>query len=67
MTIYQQGHLKHKADTLEVAQRTPFPEDDEHLAQMAWAVLNPRRGVRHVATDKVADWPDIFTPPAADG
>lgn len=67
MTDYQPGHLKHNADTLEVAIRTAFPETDERLAEMAWVVAGPRFGARHATTAKVADWADLFTPPAADG
>lgn len=67
MTDYQAGHLKHRAETLEVAMRTAFPENDERLAEMAWVILAPRSPARHVASDKVADWPDLYTPSAANG
>ena len=62
--IYQAGHLKHRADTLEVAIRTMFPEDDERLARMAWLISGPRFGARHGTTGEVADWDDLYTPPA---
>lgn len=64
---YQPGHVKQRAEALEVAIRTAFPEDDERLAEMAWIVVGPRFGARHVTTDKVADWADLFTPPVTDG
>lgn len=63
--VYRAGHLKHRPDTLEVALRTAFPEDDEQLARMAWLVTNPRLGARHVSSSEVADWADLYTPPAA--
>lgn len=65
MTDYQAGHLKHRPDTLQVAMRTAFPETDERLAEMAWLLISPRGPARHVSSDKVADWPDLYTPPAA--
>lgn len=64
---YLPGHLKQRADTLEVAIRTAFPEDDEQLARMAWIVAGPRFGARHTTTAEVADWTDLFTPPVSDG
>lgn len=64
---YQAGHIKHNANTLDVALRTAFPEDDERLAQMAWVIVGPRSGVKHATTAQVADWTDLYTPPAADG
>ena len=63
---YQAGHIKHNADTLDVAVRTSFPEDDERLAQMAWVVAGPNSRTRHASTDKVADWADLYIPPAAE-
>jgi len=63
MTDYQPGHLKQRPDTLEVAMRTAFPENDERLAQMAWIVIAPRGPAKHAITATVADWPDLFTPP----
>lgn len=63
MTVYQPGHLKHNPETLEVALRTSFPENDERLARMAWAIVGPRFGAKHASTDQVADWVDLFTPP----
>lgn len=61
---YQAGHLKHRPDTLEVAIRTMFPEDDEQLARMAWLISGPRFGARHATSDQVSDWDDLYTPPA---
>ena len=61
-TTYQAGHLKHNTETLEVAIRTMFPEDDERLARMAWLISGPRFGARHAAAAEVADWPDLFVP-----
>ena len=63
-TTYQAGHIKHNSETLEVAIRTMFPEDDERLARMAWLISGPRFGARHSAADEVAGWDDLFTPPA---
>ena len=63
MTEYRPGHVKQRIETLEIAIRTAFPEDDERLAQMAWLVAGPRFGAKHASTDQVADWTDLFTPP----
>lgn len=65
---YQTGHVKHDAETNQVALRTIFPEDESpQLAAMAWLVATPNAGVRHAVTAEVADWDDLYTPPAADG
>lgn len=67
MTVYQEGHIKHNIDNGEVAIRTHFGETDERIAQMAWIIASARFGVRHAPTSTVADWPDLYTPPAANG
>lgn len=64
MSNYKTGHLKHNTETLEVAVRTTFPEDDERLAQMAWVIASPHYGTKHATTVQVDDWDDLFIPGA---
>lgn len=58
--IYAAGHLKHNADTNEVAIRTIFPEDA--LPDSAWLVATTNRGTYMTGGEKVADWADLYTP-----
>jgi hypothetical protein len=63
VTDYPEGHLKHNAETNEVAVRTIFPEDQgPNLANMAWLVATSNSGARTVPSSAVADWPDLYSP-----
>lgn len=61
---YAAGHLKHNAETNEVAIRTIFPEDA--IPESAWLVATTHRGTYLATSEKVSDWTDIYTPPAAE-
>jgi hypothetical protein len=62
MTDYILGHVKRDPVTGSVAVRTIYPESDVILAQRAWMIATPHEGSRHVATEEVADWDDLYAP-----
>lgn len=62
MSDYQPGHIKHEPDTAQVAIRTIH-----NFPGMEWSIGTSSAGSRHAATAEVADWADLYTPPAADG
>lgn len=54
---YQPGHIKHHAETNQVAIRTVH----EHPS-MEWSVATSAAGSRHANTADVEDWDDLHTP-----
>jgi hypothetical protein len=60
---YEVGHVKHNADTGEVAIRTIFPEDQgPQLAGMAWLVASKGSGSRNASSGDVEAWDDLYDP-----
>lgn len=51
------GHVKHHAETNQVAIRTAH----EH-PRMEWSVATATAGARHASTAEVEEWDDLFTP-----
>lgn len=58
-----QGHIKRNPETGDVAIRTVFPEATPQLAGMAWLVATTGVGARHVTSDWVTSWEDLYVPP----
>lgn len=62
--VYLTGHIKHNAETDEVALRTIFPEDQgPQMANMAWLIATKNVGARNAPTTEVSGWADLYTPP----
>lgn len=62
---YLEGHIKRDPETGSVAIRTIFPTNSTaQLANMAWLVATTNVGARHQRNEDVADWDDLYTPPA---
>lgn len=61
---YVAGHVKHNAETNEVAIRTIFPEDaGGQMASMTWLICTTNMGARNAKTDEVVNWDDLYVPP----
>lgn len=58
------GTVKHDPVSGAAAVRTHFDETNPQLAPMAWLVADPKMGARHATSAEVADWDDLYTPPA---
>jgi hypothetical protein len=63
---YLMGHVKHDPTTGSVAVRTRFDDTVPEQARRAWLIASPISGPRSTTPDEVADWPDLYTPPAAE-
>ena len=58
-----EGHVKRNPETGDIAIRTIFPEDSTpQLANMAWLVATANIGARHVKSDEVEEWDDLYVP-----
>ena len=58
------GSIKRDPTTGAVAIRTHFDESNPQLAPMAWLIATTNIGPRTVGSDAVADWDNLYTPPA---
>ena len=61
---YRMGHIKRDPATGSVAIRTAFDENNPQLAGLAWSVATYNLGPRSTSSAEVADWDDLYTPPA---
>lgn len=58
---YLAGHIKHNAETDEVALRTIFPEDQgPQMANMAWLIATKNTGARNAPSTEVEGWDDLY-------
>lgn len=62
MSDYRTGHIKRNPDTLEVAVRMIFDEENPQMARLAWLIGHPTMGARNATTGEVADWIDVWAP-----
>lgn len=60
MTTYQAGHVKRDPETGRVAVRTILSDSEK-----AWLGSTTYRGSFFANTETVADWDDLYVPPAA--
>lgn len=60
------GTIKRDPATGAVAIRTHFDETNPQLAPMAWIVASIKLGSRQASSAEVAEWDDLYTPPADD-
>lgn len=66
MSAYATKHVKHNPATGAVAVRTSFPDEEPYKGQ-AWLAATIRNGAHFRSTAEVADWDDLFVPPAPEG
>ena len=63
---YRMGHIKRDPATGSVAIRTAFDDTNPQLAGLAWLIGTYNLGPRNASSAEVAEWDDLYTPPADD-
>lgn len=63
---HQVGHVKRDPTTGSVAVRTHFDDSNPQLANLAWLIATVNVGPRTAPSSEVAEWADLYTPPADD-
>ena len=58
------GAVKRDPVSGAIALRTHFDESNPQLAPMAWLIATVNTGPRTAPSTEVADWVDLYTPPA---